>query len=152
MIFISNSERDTHKIAAQLADKIIKNYPLERRASVIALEGELGAGKTTFVRGFAKALGIKTNIKSPTFNLMKEYNFYENKKKKKISGKLIHIDCYRVKDHRDLAILNLKSLFNSSPNVVLIEWPERISKILPRKLVRVHIDHIDHNKRKIKIM
>ncbi|OGN02264.1 MAG: tRNA (adenosine(37)-N6)-threonylcarbamoyltransferase complex ATPase subunit type 1 TsaE [Candidatus Yanofskybacteria bacterium RIFCSPHIGHO2_01_FULL_43_42] len=157
MIFLSKSEKDTRKIAGNLATKIIKSPTSPRlvglrRASVVTLEGELGAGKTTFVKGFAKALGIKAKIKSPTFNLMKEYKIPRNS----ISHIpypifLVHLDCYRVRDHRDLAILDLKSIFNSPDSIVLIEWPERISKILPKKIIRVHIDHIDKNKRKIRI-
>lgn len=158
---ISKSDKETIKIAGGLALKVIKF----KKPMIIALEGELGAGKTTFVKGFAKTLRIKTKIKSPTFTLMKEYKIPSLKKlqilkskfqtnpKSKIPNpkKLIHIDCYRVRDHRDLATLNLKSLFTSPENIVLIEWPERVSKILSKKLIRVHIDHISENKRMISI-
>ncbi|MEK7139014.1 MAG: tRNA (adenosine(37)-N6)-threonylcarbamoyltransferase complex ATPase subunit type 1 TsaE [Patescibacteria group bacterium] len=147
MVKISKNERGTRKIARDLALRVVK----VKNPVTIALEGELGAGKTTFVKGFAKALGIKTKIKSPTFTLMKKYPV-------KLMGlsayeltSLIHLDCYRVRDHRDLATLDLKSIFNSPENIVLIEWPERVSKILPKKLIRVHIDHLDKNKRKITI-
>ena len=167
MTYRSRSEKETQKIAGDLATKIIKSHASlkPRMASIIALEGELGAGKTTFVKGFAKALGIKAKVKSPTFTLMKEYKFPSLKRsqntnhktqinsKFKISNSkhLVHLDCYRVRDHRDLATLDLKTIFNESHNIVLIEWSERISKILPKKLIRVHIDHIDENKRKITI-
>lgn len=140
MIFNSNSEKETHKIAGDLASRVVKlQGPI-----IIALEGELGAGKTTFAKGFAKALGIKTKIKSPTFVLMKKYLIHNTRY-------LIHIDCYRVRDHRDLATLDLGSLFKSPDNIILIEWPERIKKILPKKLIKVHIDHVDKNKRKVSI-
>jgi len=69
MEFLSKSVKKTQRIAADLAQKIIKT----KKSAVIALEGELGAGKTVFVKGFAKALGIKSKIKSPTFVLMKKY-------------------------------------------------------------------------------
>ena len=83
LVKISKSEKETHKIAGNLAAKIIKGPTSPRlaglrRASVIALEGELGAGKTTFVKGFAKALGVKVKVKSPTFVLMKKYHIPEN--------------------------------------------------------------------------
>ncbi|MBI4158223.1 MAG: tRNA (adenosine(37)-N6)-threonylcarbamoyltransferase complex ATPase subunit type 1 TsaE [Candidatus Yanofskybacteria bacterium] len=164
MVYYSKSEKETQKIASDLAIKTIKSStsPSQtrlRRANVVTLEGELGAGKTTFVKGFAKALGIKTKIKSPTFVLMKYYpiTYYVLRIKKSIRNpqsvvrKLYHLDCYRVRDHRDLTTLNLKTMFNSSENIILIEWPERIKKILPKKLIRVHIDHINKNKRKISI-
>ena len=146
MTHYSKSEKETQKIAGVLALKVIKY----KRPVVIALEGELGAGKTTFVKGFAKALGIKAKIKSPTFVLMKQYPILSKNYNLKPKT-LFHLDCYRVRDHRDLATLDLKSLFESPDNIVLIEWSERVSKILPKKLIKVHIDHMDKNMRKIKI-
>ena len=155
MIYHSKSEKETQKIASNLALKLIKS----KIPVVITLEGELGAGKTTFVKGFAKALGIKAKIKSPTFVLMKYYPImhYALRIKKTIRNpqsvirKLYHLDCYRVRDHKDLATLDLKSLFKSPDNIILIEWPERVSKILPKKLIKVHIDHISKSERKINI-
>ena len=147
MVCYSKSEKETQKIAVKLALKIIKN----KGPVVITLEGELGAGKTTFVKGFAKALGIKAKVKSPTFVLMKKYPLKLASLHAYQLASLYHLDCYRVRDHRDLTTLDLKSLFKSPDNIVLIEWPERVSKILPKKLIRVHIDHIDNNKRKITI-
>lgn len=148
MVYYSKNEKETQKIAGDLARKVI----ISKNPTVIALEGELGAGKTTFVKGFAKALGIKSKIKSPTFVLMKKYKIPRNSISHiPYSIFLVHLDCYRVRDHRDLATLDLKTIFNTPNNIVLIEWPERISKILPKKLIKVHIDHIDNNKRKIMI-
>ncbi len=142
MILISKSPRETQKIAADLAHKIIKT----KKGAIIALEGELGAGKTTFIKGFSKALGIKSKIKSPTFVLMKKY---------KVPGgtfNLYHLDCYRAGDHKDLKIPELKEIMNMSHNIVLIEWAERVEEILPKKHIKIHIDHIDKNKRKIQIV
>ncbi|MEX2090651.1 MAG: tRNA (adenosine(37)-N6)-threonylcarbamoyltransferase complex ATPase subunit type 1 TsaE [Candidatus Paceibacterota bacterium] len=157
MIVYSNSPQETQKLAIKMAK--------ETKFGIIALEGELGAGKTTFVQAFVKALGIKARIKSPTFTLIKKYNISLSKKSEILNSKLetnskpktqnpqfiIHIDCYRVRDHRDLIPLGIKEIFADQRNIVLIEWAERIKKILPKKLTRVHIDHIDQNKRKITI-
>ena len=147
MVYRSKSEKETQKIAGNLALKIIRF----KGPVVIALEGELGAGKTTFVKGFAQALGIKAKIKIPTFILMKKYPIVASGYSLMASRYLYHIDCYRVRDHRDLATLDLKSLFESPDNIVLIEWPERVSKILPKKITRIHIDHISKSERKITI-
>lgn len=143
MILESKSVKKTQKIAADLAYKINKT----KKGAVIALEGELGAGKTTFIKGFAKALGVKSKIKSPTFVLMKRYV---------VPGgmfNLYHLDCYRVGDHKDLKIPELKEILETSHNhnIVLIEWAERVREILPKKHFIVHIDHIDTNVRKITI-
>lgn len=144
MKLISKSAEETQKIAFDLAQKIIKT----KKGAVIALEGELGAGKTVFVKGFAKALGIKSKIKSPTFVLMKKYEI-ETRDKKKETKFLYHLDCYRVRDEKDLKISELKEIFEESHDMILIEWAERIKKILPQPHIKIHIDHIDKNIRKI---
>jgi tRNA threonylcarbamoyladenosine biosynthesis protein TsaE len=140
MILESHSIKETQKIAADLAHKIIKT----QKGVVVALEGELGAGKTVFVKGFAQALGIKSKIKSPTFVLMKKY-----KVSKEVN--LYHLDCYRIGGHKDLKISEFKEITQEPHNIVLVEWAERIVEILPEKHITVHIDHISENERKITI-
>lgn len=149
MTFISKSKKETQKIAENLARKVVSS----KNPVVVALEGELGAGKTTFAKGFARALGVRTKIKSPTFVLMKKYTISESTALPRYCAKrwLYHLDCYRVRDHRDLATLDLKSIFNSPENIILIEWPERIQKILPKKRITIHIDHVSEHERKIRI-
>lgn len=137
MVFYSNDKKETQKIAADLA--------AETKSAIITLEGELGAGKTTFVQAFAKALGVKSKVKSPTFNIMKKYKIPSREQF------IYHIDCYRLRDYKEAIPLGLKDIFKEGNAIVLIEWPERISEILPKNIIRVHIDHIDKNKRKISI-
>ena len=145
MKFRSNSVKQTQKIAGNLAKKIIK-IGLQRRAKIFALEGELGAGKTTFVKGFANALSIKAHVTSPTFVLLKNYKLQTTNYKL-----LFHIDAYRLRNHRDLIPLGIKEIMADPRNIILIEWSDRVKKILPGKYVKVHIDHIDGNTRKIEI-
>ena len=145
MVFKTKSAEETKKVAADLARKIIKAKP-QRQACVIALEGELGAGKTTFIQGFAKALKIKQKITSPTFVLIKSY------KLPAITYKLLyHIDAFRLKDWHDLVSLGIKEIFANPQNIILIEWAERVKSILPKKRINIHIDHISKNERKISI-
>lgn len=144
MKYLTKSPKDTEKLAGFLLEKFTK-LGLEK-SLVIALEGELGAGKTTFVKGVAKALKIKTNIKSPTFNLMKTYEI-----RGKSHKTLYHFDCYRLKDHRDLEVMGIKEILNNPDNIILIEWSDRVKKILPKKYIKVHIDHISSNERSITI-
>jgi len=175
MKFVSKSPKETQKVAADLAHKIIKTVKtvdnrlaksVIHRRTVIALEGELGAGKTVFVKGFAKALGIKSKIKSPTFVLMKKYVIPKSaisRRRLDMQGDaltLYHLDCYRVRDEKDLRIPELKEILNMSHNnnvedaplhIVLIEWAERVREILPKKHITVHIDHINKNTRKLLI-
>lgn len=144
MKFVSNSPKETQKIASDLAQKIIKT----KNGVVIALEGELGAGKTVFVKGFAEAIGIKSKIKSPTFVLMRSYKIQDTRYK---IQNLYHLDCYRIAGHKDLRIPELEEVFNEKGSIVLVEWAERIKEILPKKHITIHIDHVDENKRKITI-
>lgn len=142
MDYVTQSAKETQKLGENFAREILLRRG-NKKAIVIALEGELGAGKTTFTQGFAKALGIK-GIRSPTFVLMKSY-----KLKAKSYKLMYHIDCYRAKDHRDLETLGLKEVFSEPSNIVLIEWAERVIKILPKDITKVHIDHLSLNNRKI---
>ena len=145
MIFKTKSAGETQKIAADLAQKIINSKPL-RRARILALEGELGAGKTTFVQGFAKALKIKRKITSPTFVLIKNYTLPTTH-----YALLYHIDAFRLKDWHDLVSLGIRDVFADPRNIILIEWAERVRPILPQKRTGVHIDHLGKNTRKIAI-
>ncbi|HEY4507201.1 MAG TPA: tRNA (adenosine(37)-N6)-threonylcarbamoyltransferase complex ATPase subunit type 1 TsaE [Candidatus Paceibacterota bacterium] len=143
MEMVSKSVKSTQKIATEIARKTMENR-LGSSAVVVALEGELGAGKTTFVKAFAKYLGVRSHITSPTFVIMKNY-----KLKSKSYKLLVHIDAYRLRDYRDLLPLGIEEIISNPENIVLIEWAERVSKILPKKYIKIHIDHIDNNSRKI---
>jgi len=143
--FITKNSKETQKLAGILA-KELTSKPRRGGALIIGLEGELGAGKTTFTKGFVRALGIKEKILSPTFVLMKIYQL-----KNKNYKLLIHIDAYRLKDHRDLFALGIKEILTDSQNIILIEWSDRVEKILPKKYIKIHIDHLSEDKRKVTI-
>lgn len=135
MHLVSHSANDTQAIAARLAERVRAALP-GRAATVIALRGELGAGKTTFVQGFARALGITHHPKSPTFNLAKQYS---------IPGtpySLWHLDCYRLAGFQDLQTIDLHRLFTDPANIILIEWPERVGDGLPRDRIEIHFTHL----------
>ncbi len=137
--------------ASWMANKLMKvsaSCPeRSRRALVLALNGELGSGKTTFTQYFLRALGVKGKITSPTFVLAKNY-----KLKTKNYPMAYHIDCYRINKSEDFKVFDLKYLLNVSQNVVLIEWPERIKKILPKNTLWLKFEHGEKpNQRIIKI-
>lgn len=138
---ITKNERETKKVAKLLAQEI--DGPTSRRtinrAVVIGLQGELGSGKTKFVQGFAKGLGIRQRLTSPTFVLMKKYK------------NLYHIDCYRLNKPKDLLDLDFKEIIDDPQNIVLIEWAEKVRKILPKDTIWIKFEIINSNKRKIKI-
>ena len=157
MIFKTYSTKETKKLAADLAQEVVKSK-LQKHACVFALEGELGVGKTTFIQGFAKALKIKRRITSPTFVLIKNYKLQTTPVVKQGSLRgtanyklLIHVDAFRLKDWRELVPLGIKEMFASPKNIILIEWAERVRPILPRKYIKIHIDHLGKTSRKITI-
>lgn len=134
----TRSAKETKKIAALLAKEITRSVS-KQGARILALRGNLGAGKTTFVQGFAKALGIKERIKSPTFVLIKIYNIRSRHFKY-----FIHIDCYRIKSPRDFSQLGVAEMFQDCKAIILIEWPERIRSLLPHDILRILFKHGKH--------
>lgn len=134
-IFAKNLN-DTKKLAKDIAKKIKENKK-SKNATIIALQGDLGAGKTTFTQFFAKAVGIKNKLTSPTFVLMKKYK------------NLYHIDCYRIYNTKDILALDFKEIISIPQNIVLIEWAEKIKKILPKNAIWLKFKIISENQRKI---
>jgi tRNA threonylcarbamoyladenosine biosynthesis protein TsaE len=112
-------------------------------ALVVALQGDLGAGKTTFTQGFARGLGIRRRTASPTFIIMRRFAIPITRKTKAKSHfkNLYHIDAYRLKQLDSLEPLGLKEIFADPAAIVLIEWPEKIKKILPKKIMWLKFQH-----------
>ncbi len=144
MQLVSQSAYDTQEIARTVAEKIRSTLP-GTHATVIALRGDLGAGKTTFTQGFARALGIAQMPKSPTFLLAKQYAIPET------SYSLWHLDCYRMKSHADLVTIDLHRIFDAPNNIILVEWPENISDGLPKHHGEIHFEHTGGDTRSITI-
>lgn len=127
---------ETKKIAAALAGKILKSGPSQKGAKIIALVGDLGAGKTTFAQGFAKALGIKSRMTSPTFLIFRNYGI-----KKSGFHTFFHMDAYRINSAKELAPLGFKEALKEPGHIFLIEWADRIKKLLPKDSIWVHLRH-----------
>lgn len=134
---ISRSKSETQKAAASLAKELLKSNFTSGGAAVVALEGNLGSGKTTFVQGFARALGVRENVLSPTFVLMKVYPLTKAKKFKH----LIHIDCYRLDSSKDLLHIGFKYLVKDQEAIILIEWADRVRSLIPRSAVWIKFKH-----------
>ena len=153
---LTKSAKETKKAARLLAGEIVRARPARvgtRGAVVLALSGDLGAGKTTFAQGFAAALGVKEKVKSPTFVLMKIYELKQEAGIKKQGFRhFVHVDCYRVQYPKDLLHLGMRNLLKDHDAIVLIEWAERVKKILPRDTVRIYFSHgAKANDRRMKI-
>lgn len=132
-VIYTKSTTQTKRLAAILAEEL---RPSARGARVVALSGELGAGKTTFTQGFARALGVREKVLSPTFVLMKIYPL-----KKKRFQRLVHIDCYRLSSAKDLILLGISEILKDPQTIVLIEWPERVQGIITPDAVRLMFSH-----------
>ncbi|MBI2038589.1 MAG: tRNA (adenosine(37)-N6)-threonylcarbamoyltransferase complex ATPase subunit type 1 TsaE [Candidatus Nealsonbacteria bacterium] len=140
---ISKSAASTKIFGRNFAEKILK-LPLKHKAVIIGLAGELGSGKTSFLQGFAAGLGIKEKILSPTFVIFKRFAI-----KKKWFKNFYHFDCYRMKNEKELSGLAFKQIIADPGNVVAIEWPEKIKKILPKDFFKIKFRFINKNTREI---
>jgi len=115
-------------------------------AVIIGLEGDLGAGKTTFLQGFAEGLGVKDKILSPTFVIMNRFPL-----KKGPFKDFYHLDCYRIEREEDMAILEFKDIISGEGNIVCIEWPEKVKGYLPKGMIKVRFKILEGDNREINI-
>jgi tRNA threonylcarbamoyladenosine biosynthesis protein TsaE len=146
MEITAKSLKETEKLASDFVKKLTKEAP-KKEATVVALEGNLGAGKTAFVKGIAEAFGIKKElVQSPTFVIQKVYTL-ENKK----FHQLFHIDAYRFDDATEANILNLEILLKNPHNLIVIEWPDRISSLIPKNAHWIRFMFVNESTRKIKL-
>ena len=123
---------DTQKLGESFSQKI-------KEGNTILLYGDLGSGKTTFVKGILKGFNFLGEVTSPTFSLINEYE---------ADKKIIHIDCYRETEIKRWINIGIEDYFNSS-DIVIIEWPEILENIIPDNSIRIKMNHIDDNKREI---
>lgn len=143
---ITKNEQETKKVARLLAQEIIKKPLKTKGAIIIGLEGELGSGKTRFVQGFARGLGIRQRLTSPTFVILRRHAISD-----KQYANLYHIDCYRLNKSKELLDLDFKEIINNPQNIVIIEWAEKVRAILPMDTIWVRSEIISDKERKIKI-
>jgi len=108
------------------------------------LEGDLGAGKTTFTQALAAALGIEEPVTSPTFLIAKQYPIPSGRIKR-----LVHIDCYRLNGADDLESIGFSDFYNDPNAVMVVEWPEKIMEAIKHKARIIKFSHIAEDKRKI---
>ena len=131
---ISSSVAQTIEIARLIGEKL-------KDGDLLALSGELGSGKTCFTKGLAKGLGVSEEyqITSPTFTLINEYP---------ARCKLYHFDVYRLSGYSEFEDLGYEEYF-AGDGVVVIEWAEKIAKIIPRDSIFINFEYVDENRRKM---
>ena len=124
------------KECIDLGIKISSNV---KPGDILSLEGDLGAGKTTFVKGLLKGLNYKHDVTSPTFTLVNEYY---------ADFKVIHIDFYRETNHKRWEVIGLDEYLYSD-NIVILEWGNIVKDLLPNDIIKINFEHIDKNKRRL---
>ena len=141
----SRSTKDTEKAAYDFVVSLEKSREQEQ-ATVVGLYGELGSGKTTFMKSVARAFGVEEIVTSPTFVIQKSYPL----KNKRFSN-LYHIDAYRLTSGDDLLTLGWERVLGDPKNIIFIEWPEFISSALPASINTVMFETTDETTRDITI-
>jgi tRNA threonylcarbamoyladenosine biosynthesis protein TsaE len=142
MEIVTKSARETQKLGEKIGNSL-------KSGSLICLYGDLGSGKTTFMQGLAKGFGVKKRVLSPTFIIMRQYPLTIHHLPSIIN--LYHIDLYRIKDEKDVESLGLQEIWSDPKNVVAIEWPEKIEKVLPEKRVNIYFEYLGEDERKIRV-
>ena len=131
---ITNNFSETQQLGFEFAKTL-------KAGDVIGLYGDLGCGKTTFAQGVAIGLGVIQRIISPTFIIMRSYAIE--------SGNFYHVDLYRTETKHDVESLGLIEIMNDPQNIVVIEWAEKITELLPEKRINIYFKYVDDEKRQI---
>ena len=138
MKIITKSEKETINLAIEFANTLLAK-------DVVLLDGELGAGKTCFVRGMCEGLGgDPTQVNSPTFTIMQDYDIADGKR-------LVHIDAYRLSGEEELESIGWDELLHDQEVIVAIEWPCKITNALPENSINVSIQHLQEHQRVLTI-
>lgn len=145
--YTTHSPEETQNIASAIVTALGKIQGKRGTSTIIALQGNLGAGKTVFVKGVARVLGIEETITSPTFVIEKMYTLPEGKPWKK----LIHIDAYRLQSEEELSSIDWVNIATDPNNLIVMEWPEQVGMGVPDRAVWIEFEVLDENTRKLLI-
>lgn len=145
------------QVTMEIGKKMTANL---KGGDILCLYGDLGAGKTTFVKGLAKGLGIKKDITSPTFALMNIYPVKSHTMDSRLPAgqaglrgndkvkQIIHIDTYRLKDEKELIDIGVEDYLGAADTICVIEWPEKMHKLLnKKKTLKIKIEHLNNGRK-----
>lgn len=148
--FITNNFEETRRIAEEF---VKSDLGKSDSAMVVCLYGDLGFGKTTFVQGMAKGLGIEKKILSPTFIILRSYEIKAKSQTPNITAQNLktfyHVDLYRLNSEEEILDLGLLDILQNPENIVAIEWPEKMGSLLPEKHIKIRIEYLENDRRKI---
>ncbi|MEA2097681.1 MAG: tRNA (adenosine(37)-N6)-threonylcarbamoyltransferase complex ATPase subunit type 1 TsaE [Patescibacteria group bacterium] len=142
----TKNPEETEEFAKILLEEWFEMNKKKNSNWLICLSGDLGGGKTVFTQGLAKGLGVNGIVNSPTFLIMKKYNSSKKANKK---YNLYHFDCYRISSYKEILDLGFPEIISGENNIIVIEWPEKIEKILPKNRLNLNFKFVDENTRKI---
>ncbi len=142
MAVVTKSAQETQALGEKIGNNL-------KGGEILALYGELGSGKTTFLQGLAKGLGIKERILSPTFIMMRQYPLAINHQPSIMN--FYHIDLYRIENEKDIEGLGLEEIWSDPKNIIAIEWAEKIKKVLPKKRIDIFFEYVEGEERRIMI-
>lgn len=141
MLCQTNSAKETYNLGK-------KNANCLRGGDILTLSGELGAGKTVFIKGLAVGFGIKQTVRSPSFNLMKIYKLPA----KKTIKHFVHLDCYRLRSAQEVIDIGLLEHLGAPNTICAIEWPEKIAPLLKKfQTQKIKISTLKTGQRKISL-
>lgn len=146
MEHLTKSLEETQSFAKEWVSALVAK---KDKAAVVGLQGELGSGKTSFVQGVARALGVEERVTSPTFILERVYKLPVPKADEAKFSHLIHIDAYRLEGAHELSQIGFDELASDPANLILIEWPERVAGALPKDIITLKFKFVDENTRRI---
>lgn len=127
----------------EIQDAALKLLSAAGSHKVIALHGDMGAGKTTLIHALCEAMGVKDVVTSPTFSIINQY--------KTVNGETVyHMDLYRIKDENEATNAGVEDCLYSG-DICLVEWPEKAPGIFPEDTLHIYISSVDNNTRKLKI-
>lgn len=128
------------------AEEVLKNL----QTNVLCLEGDLGAGKTTFTQQVASIFGVKDYVTSPTFILQKRYEVISNPfPNLSLISQIIHMDMYRIDDAKELEMLGFNELCKDPKNLLIIEWPEKVKDVIPANSRKISFQFVDETTRRV---
>lgn len=142
-VYQTDNVEQTRALAEQMAQRAEQQE--NGRALVLALTGELGSGKTTFVQAFAQALGVEDKILSPTFVILKKFPVPGSS-----FDTLYHIDCYRLQS-KELLKLGFEEIISQPRHLVMIEWADKVEQILPPHHLNLNFEVTGKNEREINV-
>jgi len=131
--YITGSFEETQALGENFAKKL-------KGGDFVAFYGDLGSGKTTFIQGLAKGLGIKRRIISPTFIIVRHYEIS--------GGSFYHVDLYRTASKHDLLGVGLDQIMQDKNSIIALEWAEKMNDMLPAKRIDVHCEYLRENDRR----